>query len=157
VDFCGTDTLQKLFIGSCNLNTYVCPRLVDNVFDSHVNSFLSNVRINPFMSVVSWIHGLSPILLHGRLLDVVAAFTPLDRSIETSGIASDDARERGPERKVHTHGVSNVRRVRQTHRCGINAYLRNVRTVSNLACRSAWRCSFNGLSGYVIKLIFPYW
>lgn len=104
---------------------------------SHVNLFLSNVRINPFMSVVSRIHGLSPILLHGRLLGVVAAFTPLDRSIETSGIPSDDTRERGSERKVHTHSVSNVRCVRQTHRCGINAYLRYVRTVSNLACRSA--------------------
>ncbi|TGZ53849.1 Uncharacterized protein DBV15_01833 [Temnothorax longispinosus] len=76
----------------------------------HVNSFLSNVRINPFMSVVSRIHGLSPILLHGRLLGVVAAFTPLDRSNETSGIPSDDTsrreRERGSERKVHTHGAA---------------------------------------------------
>ncbi|XP_018049868.1 PREDICTED: UPF0489 protein C5orf22 homolog [Atta colombica] len=49
---------------------------------------------------------LSPILLHGRLLDVAAAFTPLDRSIETSGIPSDNARERGIERKVHTHAMA---------------------------------------------------
>ncbi|EGI66673.1 hypothetical protein G5I_04790 [Acromyrmex echinatior] len=41
-----------------------------------------------------------------RLLDVVAAFTPLDRSIETSGIPSDNARERGTECKVHTHAMA---------------------------------------------------
>lgn len=38
--------------------------------------FFSNVRINPFMGVVSRIHCLSPILLPGGLLGVVVAFTP---------------------------------------------------------------------------------
>lgn len=41
-----------------------------------VDSFLSNVRINPFMGVVSRIHCLSPILLPGGLLGVVVAFAP---------------------------------------------------------------------------------
>lgn len=123
VDFRDIDTRQKPFAGLCNLNAcvYTYALIVDNAFRdvSHVNLFLSNVRINPFMSAVSRIHGLSPILLHGRLPGVVAAFTPLDRSIETSGIPSDGTRERGSERKVHTHGVSNVRRVRQTHRSDV--------------------------------------
>lgn len=87
--------------------------VADNVFDiSLVYSFLSNVRINPFMSGVSRIPGLSSILLHGGLLGVVAAFTPLDRSIETSGIPSDDARgKRFRAQGAYTRGVSNARRV----------------------------------------------
>jgi len=112
----------------------------------------SNVRINPFTSVVSRIHGLSPILLRRK--------SRLDKNIETSGIPSGGPMRGGGEggrlrecARCITYGVSNARRARQTHRCGINAYLRNVQTVSNLACRSAWLCSFNGSSGSTMRAV----
>lgn len=74
---------------------------IDNVSSTSVTlARPAYVRVNPFMSVASRIHGLSPILLHAadRAVRTVAAFTPPgDRSIAKlpAFSPSGDAARRG--------------------------------------------------------------